>query len=638
MWLASGRAGLAPAIAAAFVAGLGLGRFAPDAAVVAALAATYVAPAIFLTAFGASDYHTTAIWLAPLAGIAMARASWTRWHVPAPWRVPFVAWALVIAASWPIVAWREIDFSLLAARTYDVMTSAYDAPPRLAAAWIAIVAVTQLTGIVWLDLLFARFARDFERFEAIVVRPLIAGACVCAAAGLYQAVVDLQWMNLTVWSSIGRAGGLMLDANTAAMMAAMWAPIAVAIGLRPGSRLWPGVAIYALLAAGLWGTGSRTGLLALAIGSTGVLVAIGDRARLPRQRIVVTGALIGAVVAIAALTIAPRMPFGSPLRRVFDRLPRLEAADMRRFGDELWGRFGYAKAATTMTMDFPIGGVGAGAFHVVAPDYLYRDGRLHPVPDNAQNWWRHQIAELGLVGALPSQWISWLVVLAVWRAIARRREPIPVVAGAVLSGVGVASLFGVPTQHPATWIGFATLLFWLIAIEGREPAGGERPAAATAWLAAALLAIVAVTGQIVAARGDLRVPRRAQLSGLPFSYGVMAPEGLSEFGDFRWVSARAVAVWPISGPWLRLTLWAPHADVTARPVRYRVLLDGREIIARDARDRDPQTYYVQAPRGERLMMLDFRVSREASRDRALQVATAWVAGAPAGTPPDRVIR
>jgi hypothetical protein len=635
MWLASGRAGLAPAFAAAFAAGLGLGRIAPDVAIVAALATTYVAPALLLAAFGASDYHTMAIWLAPLAGIAMARASWTRWHLPVPWRVPFVAWALVIAASWPIVASREIDFSLLAARTFDTMTSAYEAPPRLAAAWIAIVALTQLTGILWLDLLFARFANDVKRFEALVIRSLVASACLCAAAGVYQAVVDLQWMNLSVWSSIARAGGLMLDANTAAMTAAMWAPIAVAIGLRAGSHLWPGVALYALLAAGLWSSGSRTGLLALAIGSTGVLVAAGDRVRLSRQRIVVAGTIIGAVVVVAALTIAPRMPFGSPLRRVFDRLPRLEATDMRRFGDELWGRFGYAKAAATMTADHPISGVGVGAFHVIAPDYLYRDGRLHPVPDNAQNWWRHQIAELGLVGALPSLWISVLVVAVVWRSVLRHRASIPVVAGAVLAGVGTASLLGVPTQHPATWIAVATLLFWLIAID--HDATRARPAAAGWWIAGVLIAVVVAVGQALAARDDLRVPRRAQLSELPFSYGVTAPEGLSEFGDFRWVSGRAVAVWPIAGPWLQLTLWAPHADVATRPVGYRVLVDGREIITREVSDRSPQTYYVQAPRGERLLMLEFRASREMNPDRALQIATAWVARVPAGTPPDRTI-
>ena len=633
-WLANGRAGLAPAIAVAFALGLALGRFAPDAAIVAALATTYIAPALLFTAFDASDYHTTAIWLAPLVGIAMTRGSWTRWQIPDPWRVPFVAWALVVAVSWPIVAARELDFSLIAARTFDTTTSAYEAPPRLAAAWILIVAISQLTGIAWFDLLWARFASDLKRFEAIVIWPLLISACACAAAGVYQAAVDLQWMNLTVWSSIARAGGLMLDANTAAMTAAMWAPVAVAIGLRSGTSVWLGLAIYLLLAAGLWGTGSRTGLLALAVGTMGVMVAVGDRTGFSRRRIVTAAAATSVVVVLAALTIAPRMPFGSPLRRVFDRLPRLEAADMQRFGNELWGRFGYAKAATTMAAEHPVTGVGVGAFHVVAPDYLYRDGRLHPVPDNAQNWWRHQIAELGLAGALPPLWISVLAMIAVWRGVTER-DPIQVVVAAVLTGVGVASLLGVPTQHPATWLAFATLLFWMIARAPRRPSAlsGRQGQWAFVWL----LAIVVAIGQGLEARGELRVPRRAQRSLLPFAYGLTPPEGLSEFGEFRWAGARAVSVLPTAGPWLQLTIWAPHSDVATRPVSYTVSLNERPVIVREARDRDPQTYYLQMPRDHRFVMLEFDASRELQPDRALQIATTWLGGVPAGAPPERVI-
>ena len=37
-------------------------------------------------------------------------------------------------------------------------------------------------------------------------------------------------------------------------------------------------------------------------------------------------------------------------------------------------------------------------------------GYTIPQPDNAQNWWRHHLAELGLVGSMPLLW--WCVVFA----------------------------------------------------------------------------------------------------------------------------------------------------------------------------------------------------------------------------------
>jgi hypothetical protein len=51
-----------------------------------------------------------------------------------------------------------------------------------------------------------------------------------------------------------------------------------------------------------------------------------------------------------------------------------------------------------MTREHPLTGIGAGSYRIIAPDYgraLLNDALP---PDNAQNWWRHQIAELGVFG------------------------------------------------------------------------------------------------------------------------------------------------------------------------------------------------------------------------------------------------
>jgi O-antigen ligase len=623
-------------VAVAFALGIGLGRLAPAAAIAAAVGATYVAPVLLFAAFGGvSDYHTMAIWLAPIAGLALSRTSWSRWHIPAPWRLPFVTWGLLVAVTWPVIAAREIDFSLVAAHTYDTTTGAYAAPPRLAAAWILIVALTQLVAIVWFDLLWARFAGQVAAAERLVIRPLIVSACIGATAALYQSAIDPQWMNLFVWSSISRVGALMLDANTAAMTAVMWAPVVVALGLRAGSRPWLGVAAYLLLAAGLWGTGSRTGLLALSVGTAGVVVAAGERLGFSRRRVLAGSLGLGGLVIVAALAIAPQTSFGSPLRRVFDRLPRLDAQDIRRFGEELWLRFGYAQAAATMTAEHPISGVGVGAFHVVAPEYLYRAGREHPVADNAQNWWRHQVAELGFLGSAPLIALSLLVLVAVWRGLRTRGDPVPLVVATVVIGVGLASLVGVPTQHPATLLAFLTLLFWLAAMAGPSDGGTPPP---WQWMLASAVVLTVAAGQLLTAQTDLRVPHRVRESQLAFAYGLTPPEGLSEFGEFRWAARKTVAVLPIGGPWLQLTIWAPQSDVAANPVRYTIALEGREVISQEVADREPRTFYLEMPRGTKVALLELRASRDAQPNRAVQIATIWRSDAPGSTPPDRVIR
>lgn len=646
-WLASGRPGLVPAAAVAFVFTFLLARVSLVATLVPVLAATYLAPAATLVAFGASDYHTTLIWLAALAGPALSQADLTRWHIPGRWQIPFAAWALVIAVSWPIVAGRELDFSLVAARTYDTSNAAFEAPPRLAAAWILIVALSQMIGILWFDMLWARFSGpNLPKAERFVILPLVLSATIGALAGFYQSLVDFDWLNLFIWSREGRAGGLMLDANTFGIGAAMWAPAALALAWRLGRGVRLGVVAYLLLSVAAWFSGSRTALLALTSGTAGLLVAIAQRLRIWQPRMAPIALLVGTTLLILASAIAPRTDAGSPLKRVIDRLPPLEAGEMRRFANELWNRFGYGQAAASITAEHPLTGVGIGAFHIVGTDYIYRASEstyrkleARPVADNAQNWWRHQIAELGLIGALPSLWISMMVIAFLWRG-GPYVEPIGVttILRTVLIGVGAASLLGVPTQHPASWVSFATILFWLTALSGHEANAGAAARSRWMWRGAFAVAVLTAAGVGLTAAGDLRVPLRALRTGLPYSYGVSPPEGLSEYGELRWTASRAVAVVAVPNRYLKLTFWAPHPDVASNPVTVQVELNQRRVIGHSLSSHEPITYYLEMPENAHWALVEVSVSREIRQDRALQVATAWLRELPPDVPSERVVR
>ena len=416
----------------------------------------------------------------------------------------------------------------------------------------------------------------------------------------------------------------MLDANTFGMSAAIWAPLAVALTWRLGWRPWIGAVAYAVLAAGMWTAGSRTALLAFAVGSAGMLVAIAQRRGFWQPRMAPIVLLVGGALVVLAMAIAPRGGnSSSPLQRVFDRLPRLEAGEMARFGNEMWTRFGYGTAAAEITAEHPWTGVGIGGFHVVSADYIYRALGRHLATDNAQNWWRHQIAELGLLGALPALWISVLILALLWRGVSDV-EPMGVttVIRASLIGVGLASLLGVPTQLPASSLAFVTLLFWLTALP--PAAEVRRPARAQGHRVAFALAFVVAVGVALSARGDLRVSSRALRTGVPYSYGLSAPEGVSEFGELRWSAKRSVAVVSVPNRYLRVTMWALNPDVATRPVTARVSLDGRRVVDRTLTSHDPATFYLELPENARWALLEIEASREWQRDKAIQIATTWL--------------
>src|SRR5690606_4734575 len=369
---------LAPAALTVFALTFALARRSLAAGLLPALFTAYLAPALLATAFGSGDYHLILVWLAALAGPVLARGD-RRWHLPHPWRTPLIGWALVLAISWPVVALREVDFSLAAAASQATTNGVSGATPAAAAAFVVLTALAQMLGILWINLLWAKLSppRSTE-FVRVVLIPLVAGAAVGALAGVYQAVVDPDWMNPGFWSNLQRAGGLMRDANTFGMGAAIWGPMAIAAAWHAGRGVGLASAACGLLAAGMWGSGSRTGLVCLASGGPGAAIGVLQRRGLRRRELPRTALAAGAAgFRLGVRVVPPNFESTNPLQRAFARVPRLEAAEMRRFADELWNRFGYGKAAAQMIADRPLTGVGIGAFHVVAPDYIYNDtGRV----------------------------------------------------------------------------------------------------------------------------------------------------------------------------------------------------------------------------------------------------------------------
>jgi O-antigen ligase/polysaccharide polymerase Wzy-like membrane protein len=403
--------------------------------------------------------------------------------------------------------------------------------------------------------------------------------------------------------------------------------------------VWAATLAYVVLAAATWESGSRTALLALGTGTVGVVVAVLQRRKWWQPRMAHIVLLIGAAVVVLAMFIAPRGGNSpSPLQRVFDRLPRPESEDLSRFGREMWARFGYGTAAGAIIEDHPITGVGIGAFHIVVNDYLHRERQGALPPDNAQNWWRHQIAELGALGALPSIVLSIAVLALIWRG-GPYVEPFgsTTVLRMVLTGVGLASLLGVPAQHPSTWLAFVTVLFWLLALyrRGRQEA---EPTARGWWVTAIVLAGATALGQAWSARADLRMPERAMWTGAPVWYGFAPPEGVSDYGELRWMARHAVRVMEVKNEWVQLAIWPPGGTPeTERPFLH-VAMNHRDVLDAYIPPNGPVVYYMRVPEDSTWMMLELDVSGAPDDDRTLAVALDWVDTPPAAAVPERIIR
>lgn len=581
------------------------------------LALTYVCPALIYLYAGRHFALDDAVWMAGLLGALAPAAVRTGWHIPGPWRGALVCWALVVAVGASIVVVREVDFTPALIHVNSISNTARGGWPAFIVRFVLHSALVLVLGILWFDWLFQTPGRNFH---VAVAGPLAASALGMAAVAIYQLFVDVRFMNPTVYAGLGRASGTLFDANVCGTVAALW------IG---GAVLWSnqldrwrpyatvgGVTIGWLA---VWASGSRTAFAAAAVVTAFSLVAFhAERRRrstgraFPQVAIAAAGAL-----ALVALLASADLGVVGPGRRLWATLPEASVESVRGVALEMWNRNRYGSASTAMIREFPWFGVGVGSFQTLLPEFAAPLGGRLP-PDNAQNWYRHQIAEFGLIGSLA--WIAWVVLLAVFVLRGRKDAPSAAWTGrGVLAAFALISLVGMPGQEIAVAMTFWTMAFWYVSLAGAPAAA---PLRLPAWAAIAAVLVIYAAGTARAAANELRVPVRAARGGWAYSYGFYPPERGEDGGEYRWTRQRAVAVIDAPARWMALTISVNHFKIAGGPpaseigrhapiraVDVKVWRDQQLVVEEHLTNTAPVTEYIAVPDGEQRLLLETWVSR-----------------------------
>ncbi|HLG57717.1 MAG TPA: O-antigen ligase family protein [Vicinamibacterales bacterium] len=562
-----------------------------------------LAPACLRLLAGREGPVLDVVWMAGLAGGLLRVTPWSRWALDAPWNVLLGGWTLTLSLAWPILVAREIGFHAAGIRDAGAINSSSLMSAPQAATWIMYVVVAQLLGALWYEWVRGALAAGKPRMPR-VIHALWMGVTAASLVAVVQGTVDLGFLSTDFWASLRRATGTMLDANSYGVCAALAAPIAfLSMRTLAPQRPAAAVAVFALNWAGLWMSGSRTAFLCGTFGTVGLLIGLWRERRslAPARTLLTTSALIAAaiVVLIAAGTIGP--------------IQRMLEVPIGRAGISfLWNRGGYGPIALQMTRDYPLTGVGVGSYRVLAPDYWRAIANDSLPLDNAQNWWRHQIAELGVFGGVL---VIGFSVLVGWRVLTGRGLQQDVAISStirgLLLGLGACSLFGVPTQNPVVLLWLFSLVAWFLAFvpDTRSRDEERGPWIRAGWGIAFGLAIAYAAGHLLLATGSLGVAQRAERAHREYVAGAYPPEPLPNANEFRWTAQDARFVWPARTRWLVIRFWAHHPDIAANPVRVTltspcgVLFDGALTTT------DPVSLGVTLPEGQPALLASLHVSR-----------------------------
>jgi hypothetical protein len=602
-----------------FVIAVASARWTPRVACWLVLLPTYIFPVIVLRLMHGYNEALWSVWMSMLLGYVIGRAPLAGWALPPSWRLPLGFWGLSVAVSWPLIVWREMDFtpSLLGGSATSVTSIGIS--PAVESVWIAHVAATHLIGMLWVDALYRdETPRPGGRVVPRIAGPLLVSVGASAALALYQMYGHMGTLNAGIFASFDRASGAMLDGNAFGMAAALWIAGALAVAASTGRapvRLMT-MAAAALLLVATWGSGSQSAFLAATVGGVGVAYGLWrSRTALNRRRLLWGAAAAGlvAVLIVGGISQLRSVAIG-PIAR-FELVVRA-ATKHRRLGllTAMWTRNRYGTAATAMIRQYPVTGVGVGMFNSYVIDETLLLGLGAQAPDNAQNWFRHQLAEMGLVGSLG--WLAWLVVFV--PTLCKRPSPgsSPVAAYALrgaLLGVGLASQVAMPTQNTAVLLTFWTFVFWHgQLIERPLGASAPRVSGAWRWFAACVLVLIYAGAVWRVSETTLRVPARAAAVGWPYNYGFYDLENSPGGGGaYRWTGQHAVEV--VLTPWrdsyVPLTFWADHPDIREHPVHVRIWIRGRLEVDTLLTDSQPVSRYVHVLAKERGLMIEIAVDR-----------------------------
>jgi hypothetical protein len=586
-----------------FAGGWAAARVKPDLAHQTLLGAFYLVPGIFMTSVAFVPAGCWVVWMAPLFGAVIATTDIRRWSMPDLFKLPLACSALVVATTWPIILAREADFVWGRVNPNEVW-------------WVATVAAATILGILWLDSLFTRFppaAFPAAAYERTVALPMAVAWALSSLVAIYQLFGDVTFLNRGLWGYIHRARGTFADANPFGVLSAIWGPIifAVAIERWSGWRRVVGAAALPLSCLAVWASGSRSSLPISAVTLTviaGSYIRAGRSERL-RRAAVVTAIL---VVTVALGWFASRgTGVDSPFRRVMSTFgPRLSLDWVTETAAKLEARDGYGTVSSAVIRDFPMVGVGIGSFHGLVPLYAWKVLHQPLVPDNAQNWLRHHLAEVGLVGSLG--WMAWVAV-CVWLLVVGRSTPSRPLTAAVLRGVlfafGLISLVGMPGQDVAVVFTFWAIAFWFVGLLAPDSRSVlDRRIAGSWWIAVWAIVLGHTGATAYLARTAMRPPVRQAAADIDFSYGFYPPE---PGATVRWAGKQAVDALrvPAGKQWLQVTVWVQHHDVPKNPVDVKVWVNREPIVETRLSSIEPVTRYVKLPDGAKRAVLDTWVSR-----------------------------
>jgi len=516
--------------------------------------------------------------------------------------------AAIIAVSAAVAFWRWTDFfPVFGKEVFAWMANSNGVPAVWARSSAVMTAAAYLLPFALLGLAAATMKN--RRDVDTVLRAAVLGLGLAVGFSYVQHFAAPKLGNTDFWVALGQINGSFSDPNAFGGVLAILLP--VLLGMAVGGYVkagnlraagpWPAAA--AVVAVGgffaMFWVGARSAFLAFVAGigvfAAGAFVLMrktnglspaesgqapaGKRTSKTVRRGIAAAAVL---LLIAGGVFVVRSKLSHRLWACVNRVVKtgdvLQASPERYF---LW------RNAVAMTRDYPVSGVGVGAYIIELPDYYQRDKKPAPAGlegyqrlDSAENFFLHVAAETGFIGL--AAWLAVFLGLA-WEI--RRAVRAGILRGPdrwlALGALGSLIGFLANVQFHSFAQNFEVpFSFWLtaavIVVLGRSRESGRRAPEDRSrrifWGAAVVLIILFGASSLWNSSRGLSLVEKSTEMGIDQSFGLYAPERDETGAPFRWTRADSAWTVELRGKTLRLPVRISHPDAAGHPVRVKVSL------------------------------------------------------------------
>ncbi len=506
---------------------------------------------------------------------------------------PMLIFSLFLCVSLIITLFRCANFApLLSRHPYELVTNVNGVSSGGAMMSALFNFLNYLSGFLFFLIIVDTVKSKIIARKIMVA--FLASAFIVLAFGFYQLFSDMNFGNMP-----SRAFAKTINAtfkDPLSLGAFLAATIPFSLGAVLAFKGWLRILAFLVLTGAILAlpsTGSISGVVGASVSALILFILIFNIAFRSKdnklkafRKFIFAAAFFVAIIGIATiLFFIPKSPISfSKLKArisIFEKNRNLDVPTSARY-TYFW------PMAVQMIEDYPLSGVGIGAYIIELPNYAQIHGNPRRSSDSAENYFLQVGAELGIFGVLCSIWLFWLVLKQMRRTFLANvgTEGWNYLTAGI--SAGVFSLFMIYFFH--TFIGSYEIkyTFWLLVglafclgrpseSEGSDSAISNNKGRSAIWnrqqtIISAVVITVFGASLLWSSTHSLSLASRTSLLGIKQNFGFYQLEKTADSREFRWTRAYGGTTIKIEKPVLKLSLLASHPDIYANPVQVKVYL------------------------------------------------------------------